>query len=417
MLHTSNLSELLKFHIIFFYKILKYQSTHNYVFEIENFYLYLKFFEFSSFYFKTDIFFFKPKIRKLMWRIPKKLRYNNFNSFKKFSSSALLRKFFLLLKKKRYRLLKKNRYLYGFLELRKKFCKIKVNVLKMQLLHHKFFKKTKQSVFLLTQRIFLTEKHLKSSLWFYLHKLRKLKSQAPHKINHTKNYNIEEAEEKDESNLPVIMKKKIYYLNLHRPIIKKLRNARYCHWNLRTYGRLNEYRYHKLLAFELRQTAFLARYSLLSLGFFSSFVLLFSWKQLLLILNYNLIFINGKPFTYITPSFGDIIELPSKFGLKNFIKKKIKSNRVIISRANRLAYKAYLRNSKRNTNIKKYEKVPRLFKRLQTLNLNLQQNFLIDVATNTFVVKNLDNIVKINLESKLINKSVLSLQNWRYRFD
>lgn len=106
-----------------------------------------------------------------------------------------------------------------------------------------------------------------------------------------------------------------------------------------------------------------------------------------------------------------MIELPSKFGLKNFIKKKIKSNRVIVSRANRLAYKAYLRNSKRNTNIKKYEKVPRLFKRLQTLNLSLQQNFLIDVATNTFVVKNLDNIVKINLESKLINKSVLSLQN------
>lgn len=419
MLPISYFDKPTNFSAFILYSMLNYNYYRRYLgyycYPAQKFFFFFKFLQFSSYYFKTNIFFFKPKIRKLNWKLPISLRYKNLTFFKKLNSSALLRKFFLQLKKKRYKFLKKNRQVFNFIELKKKFSIKKVNELKILMLHNRFFKKTNQAAFLLSQRVFLTEKQLKNSLWFYLHRISKASIFTSRKK--TQHW-LENESEREEKQNNVKLKKKIYYLNLHRPILKKLRNARYCHWNFRTYGRLNEYRYHKLIAFELNQTAFLAKYSLVSFLIFSRFLVAFSWKQILNILFYELILINGKPANYCYKlCFGDLIELPSKLGLKRFITKKKRRDYILLARANRLAYKAYLRNSKQNKNIRKHDKTPRLFKRLQLPRFNLSQSFIVDVATNTFLVKDLSILNNVNIENTLINKSVLSLQNWRYRFD
>lgn len=424
MLQINNFHQVSYINWTLLYSVYKYNYLFSQPLQIQNFYLCLKFFTFQAFYFKTNIFFFKPKIRKLAWRVPKSLKYTNFNFFKKFNSSGLLRKLFLFLKKKRYKFLKKSRYVFTFLELKKKFFKKKVSVLKFYALNSKYFAHPSylmQSTFTLIRRIFLTEKQLKANLWFYLHKISKLKKQLKKKISTTvypdnlnNDFDNNNAKDKVITNL----KKKIYYLNLHRPLIRKLRNARYCHWNIRTRGRLNEYRYHKLLSFELTNSLFLAKQSLVTTLLFSFYLVKFSWKQILTILNFELILVNGSPINCTQPLCrGDIIELPSKFGIKNFLKKNKKVENIILGRSNKLAYKAYLKTSKQNLHIRKHERVPKIFKQLRIPAFNFKQIFILDTATNTFLLRTLNVNNTVNIEEKLINKSVLSLQNWRYRFD
>lgn len=143
-----------------------------------------------------------------------------------------------------------------------------------------------------------------------------------------------------------------------------MRKARYAHWNLRTTGKLNQWRYDKLLAWELRNLVESQSQQMLAHILLRSYRIVLSWRQMLLLISNQLIVINGQfYFENVIIKWGDIIELPFYKRKKS---KKIKNSkytfRKIVRRAKRTSYKSFL--ARKNKKIRKNTKIPKIFKRL-----------------------------------------------------
>lgn len=300
----------------------------------------------------------------------------------------------------RYSIKKKFRkYFFRIIKVRRlNFLKFTTLKLKRKLLYTMRFS--------IRQRIFLSSKNLTRGVWEFLYK------SVKHKL-------LERSKQYKKKNLFFRnkVKKKTILLNANKPLIWKMRKARYAHWNFRTIGKLNQWRYDKLLAWELRNLVESQSKQMLAHIMLRSYKIVLSWRQMILLIKNQLIVINGCFFfANSTIKWGDIIELP--FYRKKKIK-KIKNSkytfRKIVRRAKRASYKSFL--TFKNKKLKKNHKVPKIFKRLPIGFKKLGAFLARDSAINVFgVVYPLERWVH-DTYYELGLSSVLTLQNWRYRFD
>lgn len=353
--------------------------------------------------------------KRAHWRFPRRVRHlfvENSVVKKGATASLVLRRWLKRLSKKRFRFTKKYHTLFTTIKRWKRaHLSRRISSLKLTRLVSWSISKKQRNVFPITRRVFLTQKRLKKILWKSLYKHVKNKLLLSQVIQQKKQYLEPEFFSKKR-------KKKTIFLNVYRPLISKLRRARIVHWGIRTRGKLNEYRYNKLLAFELQQVPELHYLKLLYIYIFHTYVASLSWRQMLNLFSYNLIFLNGVPVTkFETCKKGDLIELP--FG-PSLLARRLRLKKVffkIVKRARRLSYKSFLGGVRRNKFVKKYKVVPKLFKRLPFGFKQLGKFLAIAPGLGSLAVIKQLPAYQFNPEKKLLITSVLTLQNWRYRFD
>jgi len=260
--------------------------------------------------------------------------------------------------------------------------------------------------FSLKERIFLSHKTIQKTVWEFLYssaRKKKIQRKSP--------------------NLPRLLARhpnrdlqKRIFLNAHKPLVWKMRSARYAHWNLKTKGKLNEYRYNKLLGTELHFVGNTKTYLLLPFILFSTLTAFLSWRQIKQVMEFGLFVYNGK-YNWLPDQFvvGDIIELPFGFSIKKLSKCIKYKYRMIINKARRATYKNFV--ARKQFGIRKPIRVPKIFKKLPVVSKYLRDRFAFDPALRCFAVIHPLSTLTRDIERRLTKSSVLTLQNWRYRFD
>jgi hypothetical protein len=274
-------------------------------------------------------------------------------------------------------------------------------------LHFHVPKKVKPT-FLLRQRYFLTSKNLNKNIWKFLYAKSKYTFN-----NDKKNLNLQLT-----YLLKPSQKKSLFFVNLYKKLLWKMRKSRYAHWSYRTTGKLNEWRYNKLLSYELGHLVKDFSKQMLVHILFRTLYKTLSWRQVLLLLSFNLVVVNGKFCKQHTSlKKGDIIELPTFIKPDTLRNRLPKSNvfKKIISRGKKSAYKAF--RSKNIFNKPNIKKIPKIFKKLpmgyKFLGSTLARDSSINALALIYDLMSLSH----DLEYKMTYSSVLTLQNWRYRFD
>lgn len=291
-------------------------------------------------------------------------------------------------------------------KLRKKWKTTRVNFVKHGYIHKPIVNKF-VNTFGLKQRIFMNKKTIVGTMWAFLYT--KIKNNFLKK---------QLRKPRSEYSKLRIKKKKRVLLNAYRPLVWKLRKARYAHWSLRTRGKLNEYRYDKLLGVELTFVAKTPSYQFLCHILLNTLYCVLSWRQMMLLSHYCLIVYNGQYARL--PDFiekGDIIELP--FGKKmRKLRKKLKLTfTMIVSKSKKLSYRSFLARKKKYRFMRRHTEVPKIFKKLPLGLKKLGSCVAYEPSLNIVgVIYNIPfNRFDMNLAVSKI--SVLSLQNWRYRFN
>ena len=262
-----------------------------------------------------------------------------------------------------------------------------------------------RQVFSLKQRIFLSHKTIQKTVWEFLYRGAKKRFRAfkPLTFFKTQTRQIKDS-------------RKHIFLNAHKPLIWKMRSARYAHWNLKTKGKLNEYRYNKLLGTELFFVGKTEVYLLLPFMLFTVLTATLSWRQIKQVMEYQLFCYNGH-YDWLPNFFavGDIVELPLGLPFKSLRKNMKKVYITIINKARRTTYKNFI--ARKLSGIRKPIRIPKIFKKLPIHPHFLRDRFAFDPSLRCFAVIHPIITLTKDIEHKLTTSSVLTLQNWRYRFD
>lgn len=249
----------------------------------------------------------------------------------------------------------------------------------------------KQSPFSLKQRYFIVKKILIRSLVQHL-------LLSAKKVNQFFKYRY-------------FKSKKLFLANMHKKLVWKMHKARITHWNFSTKGQLNKYRYNKLLAGCLNFVITNSNQSFLIFLMFSLYGFISSWKQLTTLFTKNLIVYNNSHiYKNKELKIGDIIEFPFGYSLIN-VKQKINLNKKIF-KIKKETYK-FLKRKKRRTFTKK---IPKIYKNILFKSKKFFNFIAYDPILNIIGVIDLVPNWNLHLHHKLLNKSVIGLQNWRYEF-
>lgn len=407
--------EEVKFYFLYIYYSSKSKVWNSYLIFILNYNLYLcpviRMQAIPRFFKKKKIARWNFKKRKLTFIKPKILKNLYLTNLKRYSSSDLLG----LISSHRKRWKYTNKYRldgidnsFSLLRFKKRKTR-KINLLKFSKISFYCFKRI-VSRFTITQRLFLALKRLKANMWYFLYKKNK--------------WNLFERRRKllffdKESKFSYRKRfKKLYLINANKSLIWKMRIARFAHWSFRTFGKLNEWRYNKLLGWELSKLTRNWDHQMLAHTLLRTYRFVLSWRQMLLLIKYQLIIINGLYyFDEIKINQGDIIELPFRI-----IKREQSERRrrrwdfiKLVSRARKIAYKSFLR--KKNKNVRQSLNVPKIFKRVPVGYKRLGSLLARDKAMNLFSVIGKIHYYRQDIDYEITRSSVLTLQNWRYRFD
>jgi len=209
--------------------------------------------------------------------------------------------------------------------------------------------------------------------------------------------------------------KAIFY-NAHKSLIWKMRASRFAHWWTQTRGTLNEWRYDKLLARELNTYLNYFQKQLLCVVLASVYCCFLSWKQQTWFFNNKLSLVNGKEYSInILLNFGDIIEFPFGPGLKIFTYFNHQRFLNKLSMAKRFLYKTALKP--RPKNLKTAHRCPRLIQRIPTGLQSLGRLICVDNGLKTVGILYKLPYLSHSILGNVLVTAVLTLQNWRFRFD
>lgn len=258
------------------------------------------------------------------------------------------------------------------------------------------------------QRNFLTKNRIESSLFKWLY--------FPHKLtleinfltkNDTSARGEELLENRNRGNTVLLT-------NTYKRLAWKFHLARIIHWNLRTKGKLNEWRYNKLLAIDLKAAPHNMQKTLLGYTLLILYTTYTTWKNILQLLDYRLIIKNGT-ILYPTDTFekGDIVELP--FFWHNSIEVRLeKKFLAIYLRAKKFSFKL-LSRTKKPTKIDKISN--KIFKRMPIFFQDFGNLVHCDQVFKSIFFLNPLSTFHYNCNASFNKTSILTLQNWRYRFD
>lgn len=347
-------------------------------------------------------------------------KYQNFfqtNKFvtRRFFQSKLMSILFKRLKKKLRFFSKKYSTLYNlFINF---FSKLRVgkfrqiNPLKF-FLYKKISKlEPRTSNFTLRRKIFLSTPNLTKIAADFIYMV--AKDRASTKQLFTKHY-----QPKRVSNKQLFKTKKnskVIFYNAHKSLICKMRNGRFSHWWTQTQGTLNERRYDKLLARELHTYLNYFQKQLLNVVITSVYCCFLSWKQPKWFFDLKLCLVNGKPlhFAHLLQK-GDIVELPLGPGLVdyNFFNKKYYLSKLML--AKRFLYKTRFQKKPKG---KLAHRCPRVIQRLPTGLQTLGKLIAVDAGLKTVGVLYTLPYLTHSVTGNILVSAVLTLQNWRFRFD
>lgn len=354
-------------------------------------------------------------LAKYLYRIPKKKLYWSigWNASLKLTSKPYALKsypFFIVASKFARFMRRKLRRKYILKKLVRKFSKNKnltrINFLRYTRLITSRIKPSLRS-FSLKQRLFVSKKRMVRTVWNFLYtKVKNNFLKSPKKMYSEKRL------------VGKTRRKQRIFFNAHKYLAWKMRKARYAHWGLRTRGKLNEYRYNKLLG---RELAYLTQWQtshFLPVILLNTLACLISWRQFIKMGELHLIVYNGIDTNIPAQvKLGDIIELPFGQSLGRFRKTMRKYYRRIINRAKTVSYKSFIAFKRRKSFFRKHLNVPKIFKRLPIGLKRLGRNLAYDPALNIMSVIHPIQTNNYNISYSLTSTSVLGLQNWRYRFD
>lgn len=248
--------------------------------------------------------------------------------------------------------------------------------------------------FNITKRLFLSKALIFTTLWYFFFFKKKLDI------------------------LPDLKKKKkLIFFNGHKQLLWKMRKARYAHWTFRTRGKLNKRRYDKLLGFELHKNIKTTILQFLSFIFFVTYFITLSWKQIILLQSYNIFIYNGLSVNaVITFAYRKVLELPCGRNLLYFNKYKTYLYKTTL-KTSKFFYKKIKLMRRGLKVIDKNIKIPNLVKNLQINKQLFGKNITYDPSLNILLFIYPIPRVEHNINWKITNTSVLSLQNWRYNFN
>lgn len=213
-------------------------------------------------------------------------------------------------------------------------------------------------------------------------------------------------------------RKRITLINLYKKYAWKLRCARYVHWDLRTLGKLNEWRYQKLLGVEVRALHTTRRSQFLNYVFMRCFCITASWRSLKHVMPYTPLVYNGRLFfSEEVVEKGDIVELPAGTAFRLVKKIYFKYFRRLVGRVKKLSYRSYLIRTKKRKHAKVYTKVPKAFKNLPVGLKRFGRSIAHELLLNAIAIIKLLANLSHDFNSKVALSSVIALQTWRYRFD
>lgn len=336
--------------------------------------------------------------------------------FRRFLQSKLLNKFFLRLKKKikffKFNKKKLFQNINSYLVKPALTSTQSVNFLKFFLYKNLTPIMPKFSNFTLRRKIFLTTPNITRVVADFVYTSAKTISTHRHQMSrvHTPQIWRNNVLSKHKTN-----HKAIFY-NAHKSLIWKMRAARFAHWWTQTRGTLNEWRYDKLLSRELSTYLNYFQKQLLCVVLTSVYCCFLSWKQQTWFFFNNLSLVNGKMFHInIILKFGDIIEFPFGPGLKLFSKFNHQRFLRKLYSAKKFLYKTTLKPKSKN--LKNAHRCPRLIQRLPAGLQTLGRLLAVDPGLKTIcIVHQLPYLTHSVLGNVLIS-AVLTLQNWRFRFD
>lgn len=110
-------------------------------------------------------------------------------------------------------------------------------------------------------------------------------------------------------------------------------------------------------------------------------------------------------------NWGDIIELPWGFSLRQIKKKSKNAMSIVVFKAKKVSYKSFLSKAKKYKFIRRYLEVPKIFKKLPLGMKNLGGSVAYDPILNIFGIIYTLRPTHYDLNLQLTKISVLGLQN------
>lgn len=336
--------------------------------------------------------------------------------FRRFLQSNKLNKFFIRLKRK-FKTIKINnkqlfKDLHAYLVKPNLTSSTPVNFLKFFLYKNLLTIKPKFSNFTLRRKIFLTTPNITRVVADFVYTSAKNISTHKHQMSRI---HTPQLWRKNKLAQFKTGPKAIFY-NAHKSLIWKMRAARFAHWWTQTRGTLNEWRYDKLLARELDTYLNYFQKQLLCVVLTSLYCCFLSWKQQNWFFINHLSLLNGRIFSINTVlKFGDILEFPFGPGLKIFSKFNHQRFLNKLNIAKRFLYKTSIKPKIKN--LKTAHRCPRLLQRIPTGLQTLGRLIAVDAGLKTVGIIYRLPYLTHSVTGNVLVSAVLTLQNWRFRFD
>ena len=258
------------------------------------------------------------------------------------------------------------------------------------------------SNFSLKQRNFISKKNILQTSWNFFFKQNK--NSAEYTNAAVNSVHVEESKVK-----------KLYFFNGYKYLAWKMRKARYAHWDYKTRGKLNEWRYNKLLSSEIH---FLNNHKfsqMLIYLIFSTYGAMISWLQLMKLINYKIIIVNGLYLNSKLMQNLDnhaLVELPYDIALSNCSRWNDGLINTIFKNK-KFSYKLFSKTNKKKFN----KKIPKTLKQTSAHQIFFGTSIAYDYTINAmYFIKRFPKF-NYDIRANILTSSVISLQNWRFRFD
>ena len=274
-----------------------------------------------------------------------------------------------------------------------------------------------KNTFSLQTRTFLNKKVIRKEISNYFYKKTKYKlfksyskkSKLTTTFNSLRSYAANKLFSKYSTN-------KLTLLNFHKKLYWKIRKSRIVHWDSFKRGTVNKSRYSKFISKFMRLKDQLSTNNMFVVLACHVSQLALSWRQVSLLLEYQLIVVNGVFYpNNSTLKCGDIIEFCYGRGLQ--LHKRIYNffNKRIIYRLKRWSYRNKLVYEDK-TRSKKFKKIPKSINSLGLSYRKYGKSFMYARSLGLLAV--IYPIKKyIHEPSSMFYKTtIVKLNNWRYRF-
>lgn len=271
--------------------------------------------------------------------------------------------------------------------------------------------------FSLRRRVFLNKKLIKKSLIYFFYKKVKFKlTKTDTKKTLLKKCLTIKSTTTSKMLFPRKTIGKVILVNFNKKLYWKIRKSRITHWDSLVGNRLNKYRYVKFIKKTMRIKKLTSPNNFLILFIAHLSGILCSWRQIYLLITYQLIVVNGKFYPTINYlKKGDIVEVCYGRGLRLNFRIWTYFNFKIYYRLKRWSYR-----NKLNFDLPKrkriFKKIPKSIKSLLLAHKTHSKAFMYLKSLGLAAVIYMIPRHLYEPQIDFYQTTILKLNNWRYKF-